>query len=76
MSEDGILAEILTVVTDLQVTVGKRLDKAEDNIESLSKRLDLALDRAFPNGDLDAHKVWHTKNALPAWRRRLITWLE
>ncbi|QFR56729.1 hypothetical protein CPT_Mendera_203 [Stenotrophomonas phage Mendera] len=76
MTDDGILAQILSVVTELQVTVNERLDRAEDNIESITKRLDLALSRAFHNGDLDAHRVWHQQHALPAWRRKLITWLE
>jgi hypothetical protein len=59
-SSDSLLAQILLVVQEVQVSIENfdtRLEEAVDSIRILNERVDKVVNEGFPRGDLSAHKT-------------------
>lgn len=59
-SSDSLLAQILLVVQEVQVSIENfdtRLEEAVDSIRILNERVDKVVNEGFPRGDISAHKT-------------------
>jgi hypothetical protein len=59
-SSDSLLAQILLVVQEVQVSIENfdtRLEEAVDSIRILNERVDKVVNEGFPSGDLSSHKT-------------------